>query len=144
NNFSYTSISFQAAYQAAPTDPATFYATIEKLTGNVRLSAGIFSNVPTPGTPLGNEVALRGRTAADCTDYSYTLIDLLQQHHVYSRRAVLSLVGNYWIGHTLVEFYDPFRNKWSLTDPTFGVMYFDDTAQTGQSAAELSEYVFSE
>jgi hypothetical protein len=144
NMFEYSSISFQAAAQSAPPDPLAFYATIEQLTGSVRLSAALYSNLPTPGTPLADEVALRGRTAADCTDYAYTLIDILQQRHIYARRVVLSLAGNYWLGHTNVEYYDPFRNKWSLTDPTFGVMYFDDTTQTGQSAGELSNYVFTE
>src|SRR3989442_8649292 len=128
--FPYVDISFKAANQALPTDPATFYATIEQLTSSVRLSAGMFSNVPTPGTPLANEVALRGRAMADCTDYSYALIDLLQQKHIYAPRVVLSLAGNFWIGHTLVEYYDPFHSKWSVADPSFGVMYFDDNTQT--------------
>jgi hypothetical protein len=144
NTFLYSDISFTAADQPSPPDANAFYSMIRQLTGSVRVSADLSSNIPTPGTPLATEVALRGRTKADCTDYSYTLIDLLQQQHIYSRRVVLSLVGNFWIGHTVVEYYDPFRSKWSVTDPTFGVMYFDDGTQTGQSAAELSDEVFTE
>ena len=144
NTFSYSSISFTAADQTPPADANAFYSTIRQLTGSVRESADLYSNIPTAGSPLAKEVALRGRTAADCTDFSYTVIDLLQQQHIYSRRVVLSLVGNFWIGHTVVEYFDPFRTKWSVTDPTFGVMYFDDVAQTGQSAAELSQDVFTE
>lgn len=143
-NFSYSNISFTAAEPMPPTDAKGFYSTIQQMTGNVRESADLFSNIPTAGTPLATEVALRGRTVADCTDYSYTLIDLLQQQHIYARRVVLTLVGNFWIGHTVVEYFDPFRSKWSVTDPTFGVMYFDDGTQTGQSAAELRDYVFNE
>jgi hypothetical protein len=143
-NFSYSNISFTAADPMPPTDANGFYSTIRQVTGSVRESADLVSNLPAAGTPLATEVALRGRTAADCTDYSYTLIDLLQQKHIYARRVVLSLVGNFWIGHTVVEYFDPFRTKWSVTDPTFGVMYFDEGTQIGQSAAELSDDVFTE
>ena len=144
-SFLYSDITFETAdQQPKPTDPATLYATVKKLTGSVRLSADMFSNLPTPKTSLADEVSLRGRTVADCTDYSYTLIDLLQQQHIYARRVTLTLVGNYWLGHTTVEYYDPFQAKWSVADPTFGLIYFDDSTQTGQSAAELSNFVFLE
>jgi hypothetical protein len=148
NQFAYAQQSFTVASTVAsrgtPTDATSLYANVQQLTASVRLSAAMFSNVASPGTPLAAELALRGRTAADCTDYAYTLIDLLQQQHIFARRVVLSLVGNFWIGHTVVEYYDPFHSQWFVTDPTFGITYFDDAAQIGQSAADLSNYVASE
>jgi len=142
--FNYVDISFQARVTAPPNSTVSLHETVESLTSSVRLSAAPFSNLATPGTPLASELALRGRTQADCTDYSYTLIDLLQQQHIYAHPVVLALVGNFWVGHTLVEYYDPFLKKWSVADPTFGVIYYDDATQTGQSAAELSSYIFAE
>ncbi|HEY7616353.1 MAG TPA: hypothetical protein VH744_06085, partial [Terriglobales bacterium] len=119
--FTYVDIAFHTIETSPPISRNSLLATVNQLTANVRLSAGQFSNLPTPGTPLAAEVALRGRTRADCTDYAYTLVDLLQQHHVYSRDVKLSLVGNHWVGHTPVEYYDPYSRTWSVADPTFGV-----------------------
>jgi len=137
-------VAFGAASQPQPSDRASFYSTIEQLTSQIRLSAGQYNNLPTPGSPLAKETALRGRTYADCTDYAYTLVGELQKQHIYARRVVLTQVGGWLLGHTLVEYYDPFLTKWSVADATFGVVYFDDATQQGQSAMELSQYVFSE
>lgn len=142
--FNYVDISFQAQDSSPPIQTTSLYATVEKLTNSVRLSADEFSNLPTAGTPLADELRLRGRTQADCTDYAYTLVDLLQQKHIYARTVTLTLVGNAWVGHTPVEYYAPYLKKWSVTDPTFGLVYFDHAGQQGQSAAELSGYVVSE
>jgi len=117
---------------------------VDQLTATVRLSADPSTNVPVPGSALAAEVALRHRSSADCTDYAYTLSGLLQQQHIYSRIVTLTLDGTYSEGHTIVEYYDPYLQEWSVADATFGVVYFDDSAQSGQSAAELNQYVVYE
>jgi hypothetical protein len=125
-------------------DPSTLYATVNQLTASVRLSGDPSTNVAVPGSPLAAELALRQRTRADCTDYAFTLIGLLQQKHIYSRSVVITLDGTYTEGHTIVEYYDPSWQKWSVADPTFGVVYFDNGLQQGQGAAELNQFVASE
>jgi len=139
----YEDVWFFTVAQSQPSDPASFYSTVNQLTGSVRLSDRA-SNVPTPGSALAAEVALRRKTAADCTDFAFTLVWLLQEQHIYARTVSLTLDGTYSEGHTVVEYHDPFLQKWSVADPTFGVVYFDNVAQRGQSAMELSQDVFSE
>jgi len=138
----YRDLVFYTLAQPIPFDQSTLYATVGQLTASVRLSADASTNEAVPGSPLAAELAERNRTRADCTDYSYTLSGLLQQQHIYSRIVVITL--NQTVGHTIVEYYDPFWNKWSVADATFGVVYFDDGLQRGQSAAELNQYVDSE
>jgi len=141
--WAYQDLSFTTFPQPIPFDQNTFYATIEQLTASVRMSANEV-NVAVPGSPLAAELAARQRSAADCSDYAYTLSGLLQQQHIYSRILQISLNGTYWVQHTTVEYYDPFWQKWSLADATFGAVYFDDTLGRGQSAAELNQYVVAE
>jgi hypothetical protein len=136
-------LEFSTLPQPSPLDQSTFYATVEQLTASVRLSANEM-NVPVPGTALAAELAERGRTSADCTDYAYTLSGVLQEQNIYSRTVVLTLNGTYWLGHTIVEYYDPFWHKWSVADATFGAVLFDDSTGRGQSAAELNQYVVAE
>lgn len=129
--------------QSQSSNPSSFYSSINQLTASVRLSDPP-SAIPTPGTPLAAEVALRGRTYADCTDFAFTLVQLLQVQHIYAHPVTLTLDGTGWEGHTVVEYYDPFWQGWSVADPTFGVVYFDKVIQKGQSARELSDDVFAE
>ena len=139
----YQDLWFTTAAQSQPSDPPSFYSTVNQLTASVRWSDPD-DGVPTPGEPLADEVALRGKATADCTDFAFTLVELLQQQHIYARPVTLTLNGTGWDGHTVVEYYDPFWKKWSVADPTFGVVYFDNVIQRGQSAQELSAAVFSE
>jgi hypothetical protein len=142
--WTYHDISFQAATQPIPTDRSLFYNSIAQATADVRLSADFVTNVPTSGSLLANEIALRGRSAAVCTDFAATLVELFQSSHIYARQVTLTQFGGLANGHSVAEYYDPFLNKWSVADATFGVIYFDDSTQTGQSAMELSTYVLNE
>ena len=144
SGWSNVDISFLAAATPPPSDRASFYSTIEQLTSSIRLSSDASTNTPLPGSPLAAEIAPWGRSNAFCTDYSFTLVQLLQAKHIYARSVTLTMVGGTSLGHTVVEYYDPFLRKWSVADATFGLVYFDDSAQQGQSAAELSGYVFAE
>jgi len=118
------------------------YRTAERLTASVRLSTIGPTNIPAPGTWLAEDVAELGFSTAVCTNYADTLIRMFAQYGIYSRRVRLVIVD--WITHVLVEYYDPFLRRWSVADPTFGLVYFDEAVRSGQSAAELSRYVVSE
>ena len=139
----YRDVHFITLPQPLPPAQTAFYATIEQQTASVRLSEGLTGTV-VPGTPLAAELALRHRSAPNCTDFAFTLSQLLQQKQIYSRIAMITLDGTSTESHTTVEYYDPFWKKWSVADPTFGVVYFDKSAQRGQGAAELNQYVVSE
>jgi hypothetical protein len=102
------------------------------------------SNVPTPGSPLAIEVAERGRGYIDCTDFANALATLFQQNHIYSRIVSLTLTGTFLDSHTITEYYDPVESEWSVADPTFGVVYYDNDSQHGQSSEELSQNVLAE
>ena len=55
----------------------------------------------------------------------------------------MTLTGTSFEAHTLVEYYDPFLDKWAVADPTFGLIYFNDATSVGQSADELSQIINS-
>ncbi len=144
SGWSNVDISFLAGATPPPSNRASFYSTIEQITGSVRLSADASTNTPAPGSPLAAEIAIWGRSNAFCTDYAYTVVQLLQAKHIYARSVTLTMFGGTSLGHTVAEYYDPFLQKWSVADATFGLVYFDDSTQLGQSAIELSGYVFAE
>jgi hypothetical protein len=141
--WAYQDLPFNTVQQSVAIDPSTLYTVVKQQTARVRMSAND-ANVPISGSALAAEVAGRQKKSADCTDFAYTLIELLQEHNIYSRSVVITLDGTYTEGHTTVEYYDPFLQKWSVADPTFGVFYFDYSLAQGQSAAELNQYVVSE
>jgi hypothetical protein len=128
---------------SAYSDPAQFYATIEQLTASVRAMADD-NNLPLAGTPLQQEIAIWGRTNAVCSDFANILLQVFAQHQIYGRMVTLTFLGNYRSWHALVEYYDPFLQKWSVADATFGLIYFDSAIQRGQSATELSQYVIAQ
>ncbi len=125
-----------------PATRAALYSTVASLTSQVRLSTKGLSNYPSPNTPLSEEVADFGLTGASCTNFADTLVRLLAENGIYSRRVSLVIVE--WITHVLVEYYDPYVSGWSVADPTFGAVYFDNDADSGQSAAQLSQDIVSE
>ena len=102
------------------------------------------SNIPLTGTPLEQEVAVWGRANAVCSDFANVLLQVFAQHQIYARLVTLTFVGNYQSWHALTEYYDPFLQKWSVADATFGLIYFDSAPQQGQSAAKLSQHVVAQ
>jgi hypothetical protein len=136
--------SFQttAPSKQGPATPADLYQTVESLTASVRLSTEGLSTLPTPDSKLAEEVAALGKSTADCANFADVLVALLSENGIYSRRVSLVLAD--WINHVVVEYWDPFLSEWAVADPTFGAVYFDDAAQRGQSAEELSSDVVSE
>jgi hypothetical protein len=136
----YEDVSFQAAAQPAP-DRDSFYATVDAAVASVRLSDPS-SNIPVPGSTLANEVTQRHRGFVDCTDFANALVSVFQTDHIYSRVVSLTFTGTGY--HTLTEYYDPFQQVWTVADATFGVVYFDDETQLGQSAAQLTPLVLAE
>jgi hypothetical protein len=140
----HSDVRFLVQSQPVPSDQSAFYKTIEQLTASVRMSADGPTDTAIPGTPLAAELALRQRSTANCVDFAYTLNGLLQQKSIYSRAVNITLDGTSFESHTTVEYYDPFWQKWSIADPTFGVVYFDSNANRGQGAAELNQYVFTQ
>ncbi|MCU1308464.1 MAG: hypothetical protein JWN45_3159, partial [Acidobacteriaceae bacterium] len=139
--------SHDSSFQTAPPDPlsgtaADLYSSVANLVATVRGMTVGRTNVPAPNTLLANEVQQRGLSnTADCVDYANVLLDLAYDSHILARRRNVSLTGNTFEGHTTVEYYDPFLQKWSVADATFGLMYFDDTAGVGQGVEEISALV---
>jgi len=142
--WSHEDISFQTTQpkNSGPATRAELYSTITSLTAAVRLSTKGLSNYPTPGTPLAEEVADFGLTGASCTNFANTLVRLLSEKGIYSRRVSLVIVD--WVTHVVVEYWDPYVSGWSVADPTFGAVYFDSDLNSGQSAAHLSQDILSE
>ncbi len=137
-------VQFQTNPPGPLPDKATFYSSIQSLTSQVREMAypGPLAN---SGTPLAAEVLQRWGTAEgpDCVDFSLTLIDQLIQNGIPARRRNVTLTGTSYEAHTTSEYYDPFLSRWAVSDATFGVFYFDDTAPQGQSVEDLSALVLS-
>jgi len=139
--WSFADISFGT--QSATTVPnidqikSQFYARVKNLTAQVRLMAAYDTNVPVAGTPLEALVGSGG--SSSCTQFSALLSSQMQQAGVAARQRSLTLTGTRFEAHTLVEYYDPFRDRWAATDPTFGVIYFNEATAIGLSAEELSQ-----
>ncbi|HYG97695.1 MAG TPA: hypothetical protein VD837_01095 [Terriglobales bacterium] len=134
----YEDVAFRTAPAHPLPEPATFYATVEELTAAVR-ALSTLDNDPIPDSDLAKEAAVWGRTKAMCSDYAAVLVARLAQKRILSRLRPLTIVGNFSAWHELVEYYDPFHDKWVVADPTFGVVYSDPDAGVGVSALELSD-----
>ena len=140
-DWSYSDVSFRTATAGSPLDRNKLHSTVERLTARVRESTEGTTNTPLPDTPLAAELAIWNKTSAWCVEYSFTLLELLAKQHISARRVTLTLVGNSFLSHTLTEYYDPYVNGWVVADPTFGLVYYDDSSQKGRSAAQLSDSV---
>jgi hypothetical protein len=119
---------------------AALYANVETWTAQVRAMAQGSSLIPIPGTLLAIEVAKGGGPGyATCSDFSAVLSEVLSTNTVMNR--VRSIVLDTDETHAVVEYYDPYLSRWNVADPTFGLVYFDDATQVGQSVADLSALV---
>jgi hypothetical protein len=124
----------------APPDPhVVFEQKIEGYVAQVRGMAQGESNTPIPGTPLAVEVQQQGRQQADCADYADVLVDLLGKNGITTRLRFTTFEGT--DTHTVVEYTDPFLQKWGVADPTFGVVYQDATSREVQSVEDISNDV---
>jgi hypothetical protein len=127
---------------APPADASTFYQQIQSLTGQVRLMADKSTGVPTPGSYLYQFIASHNgdpTQKALCGWFAGTLLDQFNMNRITARMRNISLDG--WDGHVITEYWDPFNEKWSIADPTFGAVYFDPVNMIGQSAEDVSSLV---
>jgi len=142
-DYNNTEFSFTTARTRPSFTSSDLYSQVDALTKQVREMTAGPAGAPSPGTLLAKVAAGRGHFGgADCVDYSLSLITLMLQKRINARRRSSSLDGNYWEGHTMTEYWDPFAGKWSVADATFGVVYFDDAKRQGQSVEDLHR-VFS-
>jgi hypothetical protein len=121
----------------------SFYSQVQQTTAAVRLMADPTNNAPVPGSPLAAFLQSNNLQSATCVEYSTVLKLQLAQVGVKSRLRYMTLTGTSSEAHTTVEYYDPFLQKWSLADATFGALYFDPATQTGQSVEEVQALVLA-
>ncbi len=141
NIWSYTDIDFQTEPLSAVANlsqvESTFYANVYQATANVRLTTQYPTNVPIAGTQLAALVSSYGGTSASCPQFAAALIPQLKLAGAAGRIRNITLTGTNYESHTTVEFYDPFLNKWVISDPTFGVT-FSNIGGGGLSVDEIS------
>jgi hypothetical protein len=141
NQWSSNDIRFQT--EAQDLDPnlaqreSSFYDQVRQATANVRLMADL-SNMPLPDTMLATYLQSVGRPQAVCSDFAAVLVSQLDQLGVNARLRGLTLTGTSFESHTTVEFYDPFVDKWSMADATFGFLLTDTATGVILSVEELS------
>ena len=137
----YQDIQFQTAAAGALPNRATFYTTMASLTAQVRGMTAGSSNNANPGTVLYQVMLDRGinpaQNGADCTSFAFALLNVLSSSGLLARYRAITLNGV--DSHAIVEYWDPFNAEWSVADSTFGLMYFDNTAQSGWSADDVSQ-----
>lgn len=120
---------------------SAFYANVWQTTAAVRAMADANTNVAIPGTLLDSLLKQNGLSLASCFQYAQVLRDQLRLIGINARLRGITLTGTSFESHTPMEYYDPFNQKWSVADPTFGIVYFDDSKQTGQSVEEIQSLV---
>lgn len=120
---------------------SSFYSNIESATATVRSMADPQTGLAVPGTPLDTLVQQSGLTKPNCFQFSLVLQDQLQQVGILGRLRKLTLTGTDYESHMVIEYYEPFLQKWAIADATFGVTYFDPNTQTGQSVEEVQALV---
>jgi hypothetical protein len=144
NQWSFTDIVFQTKTSAQdpnlPQRQSAFYSLVAQTTANVRLMADV-SNIPLPNTSLAEYLQTLGLSSANCSQFAAVLISQLQGVSIASRIRGITLTGTSFESHTTVEYYDPFFDKWSLADPTFGLLLTDSTTGTGLSVEQVSALV---
>ena len=119
-----------------------FYAKVKDITAGVRMMATP-SNVPYPNTALDAYLKSLQLDTATCAQYADLATSLLNGAGIAARTRNTTLTGTAYESHALVEYYDPFDDKWSATGPTFGLFFFDESTGVGQSVEEISALVNS-
>jgi hypothetical protein len=140
----YIDSQFTSSFTALSPSGSALQTLVRRLTAEVRdMAPDSRSNLPTPGSLLDVVTHERGRTTADCVDFTNALIAALAQNGVASRLITLTLTGNFLDGHTLTEYYDPSAGKWWVADSTFGSIYYNDTSMQGSSAEQVRNLVLA-
>ncbi len=107
-----------AAATALPPDRNLFYQKVMMLTAQVRLMTEGTSLIPTPGTPLSNQLLSYGANparGAKCGNFATTLLNLFTQKEILARQRGLSSDG--MDTHVLTEYWDPFNQQWQVAGP---------------------------
>jgi hypothetical protein len=138
NTWVATTSSYTTATQPLPSSAATFRSTVQQQTSAVRLMTQGLTNTPIPGTPLAVVVAQDGRTSAFCTEYARTLAEQLFNQRITDRVRSMTFDGTAYEAHVTTEYWDPFLNQWITADPTFGVVYWNSSTQSGLSIPQIS------
>lgn len=120
---------------------ATFYSNVAQATAAVRAMADPNTNIAVSGTPLDIYLRENNLSLASCFQYALVLQNQLMLSGIQSRLRGITLTGTSFESHTPLEYYDPFNRKWSVADPTFGLLYFDSATQVGQSVEEIQSLV---
>jgi hypothetical protein len=140
SNSTFTTLD-QSSVPNLPQLKSNFYSEVAQTTAAVRMMADPATNIAVPGTPLDLYLQQNGYTAANCFMYAQVLQAQLIPQGINARLRGITLTGTSYEAHTPLEYYDPFQQKWSVADPTFGIMYFDPNAQVGQSVEEIQALV---
>jgi hypothetical protein len=129
--------SFSTAPQPLPASASNFRSTVQQQTGAVRLMTEGLTNTPIPGSLLAQVVAQDGRTTAFCTEYAYTLAEELIGQRISIRVRSLTFDGTPFESHVTTEYWDPFLSQWITADPTFGIVYWDNSTGAGLSISQI-------
>jgi len=101
------------------------------------------TNIPIAGTQLSDNVSYMQNQYATCYDFAKVLVNLLLESSIPARLRAITLNGTTTEAHTMAEFYDPFVQKWSIADPTFGLLYFSKDTGAGLSVEEINSLVLN-
>jgi hypothetical protein len=136
--------SFSTAPQPLPSSASSFRSTVQQQTGAVRLMTQGVTNTPIPGTLLATVVAQDGRTTAFCTEYAYTLAEELIGQRISIRLRSMTFDGTPFESHVTTEYWDPFLSEWITADPTFGIVYWDNSTGAGLSVSQIEADVVAQ
>jgi hypothetical protein len=144
NQWQSVASSFTTATQPLPSSASAFRTSVQQQTAAVRLMTQGLTNIPIAGTALAQQVAAAGHTQALCTDYARTLVPILLGLNISVRLRDVVFDGANFDTHEMTEYYDPFLSQWIVTDPTFGITYWNPSTSTGLSVSQISADVVSQ
>ncbi len=129
---------------ATPPEPkAQYEQQVRSLTASVRMMVNWPQDTAVPGTAMASFLALQGKTEAECTDFTYILMGQFVANHIVARARSIFLTGTRSESHSILEYWDPYLDKWVVTDPTFGVIFTDENATVGQSVEDINQLVLA-
>jgi hypothetical protein len=141
----YIDSQFTSSFTALAHSGPELQTIVRRLTAEVRdMATNAQTNVPSAGSLLDVATTDRGRTSADCVDFTNALIAALAQNGVTSRLVTITLTGNFLDGHTLTEYYDPAVDQWWVADATFGNIFYDENSAEGLSAQTIQSKLIAQ
>ena len=120
------SFTFATAPVATPPSESAFYANVITATATVRNMAAGNTDVTLADTFLHNNVQQTSSGAADCSDFANNLVVQLHKQGIVAHRRD-TVFGGGPEAHSVVEYWDPFLQKWAATDATFGMTFYDSS-----------------